>query len=217
MPLSRPALGEKGRRRQKLYRVPFDAVEEWSTGTSDQIVVNSTFTKSIFHSTFTHLSAVDPGVIYPCVDVLQPQQDNALAEQEWAQFMGQSRYFLSINRFERLKNVALAIRAYAKLAKTARPRLVIAGGFDARVRENVEYLGRVGETLRFSRFDPLYIPWKTRGDAKVNRSGLLPSVKNPVKNAALKSALCFFILQLSSISELCSGRYVTQNACFGNR
>ncbi|KAF7580843.1 Glycosyl transferases group 1 family protein [Clavispora lusitaniae] len=182
-------LAKKGGAVKKLYRVPFDAVEEWSTGTSDQIVVNSTFTKSIFHSTFTHLSAVDPGVIYPCVDVLQPQQDNASAEQEWAQFMGQSRYFLSINRFERLKNVALAIRAYAKLEKSARPRLVIAGGFDARVRENVEYLAELEKLCDSLGLVHYTFRGKLVAMPKSTEVVFLPSVKNSVKNAALKSAL----------------------------
>lgn len=58
--------------------------------------------------------------------------------------------FLSINRFERKKNIELAISAFAKLGtlgggtfqdyNVADVSLVIAGGFDKRLRENVEYL-----------------------------------------------------------------------------
>ena len=48
---------------------------------------------------------------------------------------------LSINRFERKKDVGLAIRAFAKLDETTqcKAKLVIAGGYDPRVRENIEY------------------------------------------------------------------------------
>lgn len=55
---------------------------------------------------------------------------------------------VSINRFEKKKNVELALRAFALLEKDnlvpketfAEYRLVLAGGYDKRVKENVEYL-----------------------------------------------------------------------------
>lgn len=55
---------------------------------------------------------------------------------------------VSINRFEKKKNVELALRAFALLGKEemiskeefANYRLVLAGGYDKRVAENVEYL-----------------------------------------------------------------------------
>merc|ERR1719312_2236968 len=46
--------------------------------------------------------------------------------------------FLSINRFERKKNIGLAIRSLARLGNL-RARLVLAGGYDNRVTENVEH------------------------------------------------------------------------------
>lgn len=54
--------------------------------------------------------------------------------------------FLSINRFERKKNIELALRAFAAVKDKVSPdtfstcRLVLAGGYDRRVQENVEYL-----------------------------------------------------------------------------
>lgn len=54
--------------------------------------------------------------------------------------------FLSINRFERKKNLSLALRAYAKYRETllavpgGQTQIVLAGGYDRRLRENVEYL-----------------------------------------------------------------------------
>lgn len=51
--------------------------------------------------------------------------------------------FVSINRYEEKKNIQLAIEAYCGLKETLpatlfwRTRLVIAGGYDSRVRENI--------------------------------------------------------------------------------
>ncbi|KAL8906514.1 MAG: hypothetical protein Q9207_002000, partial [Kuettlingeria erythrocarpa] len=51
------------------------------------------------------------------------------------------RVVLSINRFERKKNIALALRAFHGLGEEERRgvRLVLAGGYDPRVEENVRY------------------------------------------------------------------------------
>jgi len=55
-----------------------------------------------------------------------------------------SRVLLSINRFERKKGLSLALRCLAELrrdADAAPPlHLVLAGGFDPRLAENVEHL-----------------------------------------------------------------------------
>ena len=50
--------------------------------------------------------------------------------------------FLSLNRFERKKNTVLAINAFGALpnAKSGEMRLVLAGGYDPRVADNVECL-----------------------------------------------------------------------------
>lgn len=186
-------LAKKGGLVKKLYRVPFDALEEWSTGVSDTIVVNSTFTKSIFHQTFTNLSHIDPGVIYPCVDVKDVLKDNEAGDREFLEFMNGKKYFLSINRFERLKNIGLAIKSFAKLLETLPenskpPKLILAGGFDSRVRENVEYL-----TELQSLCDSLkLIHYTFRGKLVLMPQStqviFLPSVKSSIKNAALKNA-----------------------------
>jgi alpha-1,3/alpha-1,6-mannosyltransferase len=68
---------------KRLYRVPFDWIEEVSTGLADAIVVNSLFTKSVFKDAFPHIEQV-PDVIYPCVDIHGPiernPEDNPLIE-----------------------------------------------------------------------------------------------------------------------------------------
>lgn len=56
----------------------------------------------------------------------------------------QTRIVLSLNRYERKKNINLALYAFADYLNTYKPQkikplLVIAGGYDQRVLENVEH------------------------------------------------------------------------------
>jgi alpha-1,3/alpha-1,6-mannosyltransferase len=53
------------------------------------------------------------------------------------------RYFFSLNRYERKKNINLAIHAFANLLSrhdVKDLKLVIAGGYDPKVAENKEHL-----------------------------------------------------------------------------
>lgn len=104
---------------------------------SDKIVVNSNFTRSVAKQVFPRLRQ-DLGVIYPCVDAARPARSPDQSERLWG---GKHKILLSINRFERKKDITLAIRAYSGLTADERrgTRLVIAGGYDQRVMENVEY------------------------------------------------------------------------------
>lgn len=129
------AKGETGLRGslKRLYRIPFDALEGWSTGCSDAIVVNSSYTRSVFKATFPSMKARDFKVIYPCVDTTQ-----ASAVQASLQGQSEKKILLSINRFEGKKALDLAITAYAKLSdeERSKARLVLAGGYDPRNQEN---------------------------------------------------------------------------------
>jgi len=63
---------------KRVYRVPFDWIEEVTTGLSDAIVVNSLFTRGVFNDTFPRIDKT-PDVIYPCVDinpVIEPIPEN---------------------------------------------------------------------------------------------------------------------------------------------
>ncbi|KAH7089224.1 mannosyltransferase [Paraphoma chrysanthemicola] len=126
-------LAKKGGWLKTLYRAPFDALESWSTGCSDSIVVNSNFTRSVFADAFPGLKHRNPAVVYPCVDT---SVSNVPTDSQplWAG----KKVLLSINRFEKKKDVALAIKAYAGLSPAERThaRLVVAGGYDPRVPEN---------------------------------------------------------------------------------
>ena len=121
---------------KKVYRLPFDWFEEWSMGASDRIVVNSNFTKSVASQLFPSLTSTF-GVIYPCVDLPKEEPPDSV-EPPWN---GKFKILLSINRFERKKDIGLALRAYSGLTSSERhsTRLVLAGGYDNRVTENVQY------------------------------------------------------------------------------
>lgn len=125
---------------KRLYRLPFDAAEELTTGCAHALLVNSAYTRAVFARSFPLLSALRaaPEVLHPCVDLaripaLPPPAPTAPSAAALA--------FLSLNRFERKKELGLALRALAAMrpAARARARLVVAGGYDERVRENVEY------------------------------------------------------------------------------
>ncbi|KAF9603544.1 hypothetical protein IFM89_037025 [Coptis chinensis] len=151
-------------------------LEEATTGMADLILVNSRFTASTFANTFKLLNSrgIQPAVLYPAVNVEQFDESTSY------------KNFLSINRFERKKNIELAIssfsilrslqdvsegqylagasltiagifvpdsrrqiRCHRKSALGMGTRMllsfpykisVIPGGFDKRLRENVDYL-----------------------------------------------------------------------------
>ncbi|KAL7840497.1 hypothetical protein AOLI_G00258200 [Acnodon oligacanthus] len=104
---------------KRLYRAPIDRLEELTTGMADRIVVNSKFTAEVEED----LSGLVPE--------------------------GRCVLFLSINRYERKKNLPLALQALATLKDSISSRqwdqvhLVMAGGYDERVAENVHHYGEL--------------------------------------------------------------------------
>jgi alpha-1,3/alpha-1,6-mannosyltransferase len=104
---------------------------------ADAIAVNSNFTKGVVSRTWPALVRRKKlETVYPCVDT-KPKEKETDDEPLWKGM----KFILSINRFERKKDVALAIKAFAGLSKEERAgvRLAVAGGYDPRVAENVSY------------------------------------------------------------------------------
>lgn len=127
---------------KRIYRIPFDRLEEWSMSFADAVAMNSNFTKSVVQLTWPELlQNTDARIIYPCVDTDAKEDEIATAGQVAPLFPQGDRVLLSINRFERKKDIGLAIRAFASIPPDERQgvRLVLAGGYDLRVAENVEY------------------------------------------------------------------------------
>lgn len=121
---------------KKIYRCPFDWLEKWTISASDKVVANSNFSRETARKVFGNRLA-KIGVVYPCVNTdpdpvlkntnVKPQVDDLGTEKG---LLGDNKkILLSINRFERKKNIALAIRAYNALGEENRKntRLVIAG------------------------------------------------------------------------------------------
>ncbi|CRG83857.1 alpha-1,3/alpha-1,6-mannosyltransferase [Talaromyces islandicus] len=130
------------------YRYPLDWFEGWAMSASDKVVANSNFTKGVVRHVFGSERLGDVSVVYPCVDTKESKQQEEQAVDEGAgELWGGKKILLSINRFEKKKGIDLAIRAYNGLSTQDRTgtRLVIAGGYDNRVQENVQYHKELNE------------------------------------------------------------------------
>jgi glycosyltransferase involved in cell wall biosynthesis len=118
------------------YRNLMDGIEEYTMSYADVLCVNSKFTKVQVQKVFSSLTGKDIRVLYPALDMEKFAQPNFTTATSVAPIV-------SLNRFERKKNVELLLRAYALLQtelKKSLPPLIIAGGYDIRNVENVEYL-----------------------------------------------------------------------------
>lgn len=177
---------------KSLYRKPFDAIEEYTTGMSDRIVVNSNFTRGMFHDTFKNLGSVEPGVIYPCVDIDQAKETDDETDKEVLSFFKGESFFLSVNRFERKKNIDLAIKLFAKFKRfvpsTKKPKLVIAGGYDARVLENVTYLNELEKLCQSLKLTSFTIRGKLIILPPSTDVLFLPSIKTSIKKLLMRNA-----------------------------
>ncbi|KAJ4930986.1 hypothetical protein JOQ06_025287 [Pogonophryne albipinna] len=137
---------------KKLYRAPIDWMEERTTGMADMILVNSKFTAGIFSETFSGLRGVQTDVLYPSLNTSTfDQQSTEARGLEGLLPEGTSCMFLSLNRYERKKNLALALEALSALrsllpaGQRAGVHLVVAGGYDDRVTENVQHYTELKE------------------------------------------------------------------------
>lgn len=139
-------LSTPGGRLKSLYRSPLNYFEEITTGKADKIFVNSKYTGKVFAETFKRIK-IEPEVLYPSINTeffdktrvitLDRALDKKLSKE--------SVIFLSINRYERKKHLNLAIEALAELKtllsdkEYEKVHLIMAGGYDKRVEENVEH------------------------------------------------------------------------------
>jgi glycosyltransferase involved in cell wall biosynthesis len=139
------------------YRYVLDALEEHTTLMADTIVVNSHFTASICRDTWRSVAQKPLEVLYPVVEIpavpALPEGQTRHARPFYAPYATYDTVFVSLNRYERKKNIGVALDALAIIVRQndARPvttsppaasrvLLVIAGGYDDRVDENREYL-----------------------------------------------------------------------------
>eukprot|EP00053_Salpingoeca_punica_P010430 m.93758 g.93758 ORF g.93758 m.93758 type:complete len:404 (-) comp15384_c0_seq1:124-1335(-) len=133
---------------KSLYRKPLDWFEQYTTGCAHHVMVNSQFTGGVFQKTFRSLT-IRPNVVYPSLNFEAFDKTDIPKADVPGQIV-----FLSLNRYERKKNLLLAIQALAALREKltakqyAQVHLVMAGGYDERVSENVEHLEELKEAVR---------------------------------------------------------------------
>jgi alpha-1,3/alpha-1,6-mannosyltransferase len=132
---------------KKAYRAPLNWLEQTTTGQADIVFVNSNFTAQVFRETFTRLQHLNPQVLYPSLNT--ENFDKAITG-NIEEIIGHKLpdnhiLFLSINRFERKKNLGLALQALRELRNIltelewSKVYLIMVGGYDSRVNENREH------------------------------------------------------------------------------
>lgn len=156
----------------RWYRTPVDALEAAGTARAATVLVNSRYTAEVFARTYPQIAAA-PEVVYPGVNT-----------ERWVPVPAGSdgrTTIVSVARFERSKNTALAIAAFGRLRDVlpeeafAPLRLVIAGGFDARLPDCVETLADLRR--------------RAQATGLHDRIAFLPSCPEPELRALMAGAL----------------------------
>jgi alpha-1,3/alpha-1,6-mannosyltransferase len=136
----------------QLYRMPIDLLEEIGMRAADRVLVNSHFTASEFRRAFPRLNELPIGVLHPGIDAVCYERSEE--ERGFGPSNGETLTILSVNRFEPKKNLGLAIEALALLrARISEQtfkhvKLIMAGGFDSRLKEDRETLGELQALAR---------------------------------------------------------------------
>jgi alpha-1,3/alpha-1,6-mannosyltransferase len=141
---------------KRAYRAPIDWLEERTTAAADVILANSEFTRTTTAAEFPSLAIDRIRVLYPGVNLDRYDVPANLANVRLAlrSAVDDARHraaplLLSINRFERKKRLDVALAALATMARAAAarnrggarpaPHLLLCGGYDDAVAENVEH------------------------------------------------------------------------------
>ncbi|KEP67687.1 UNVERIFIED_CONTAM: glycosyltransferase, group 1 family protein [Hammondia hammondi] len=138
---------------KKLYRVVMDGIEEATTAKCDLLLFNSRFTEQTYRRTFPSLNFPPHTVLYPPVDTAgadafrrHASRDACIASlkplPEFKNFDFSVPFVFSLNRYEKKKDLPLAIHAVAHARRhdaAGTPlNLVMAGGFCSQLPENGE-------------------------------------------------------------------------------
>ncbi|KAI3382731.1 hypothetical protein SNEBB_007284 [Seison nebaliae] len=132
----------------KFYRFFIDLLEVKTTGLSDLILANSKFTKETYLKTIPNLNEKQIEILYPTfqkefkknfTEDLKKEMNEMIFKKE---VLNESDiYVLSINRYERKKNIGLAIQAFGLMRshENYNIHLLHIGGYDLLCQENIEY------------------------------------------------------------------------------
>jgi alpha-1,3/alpha-1,6-mannosyltransferase len=114
------------------------------------IVVNSNFTKKVFEDNFPIIrrccKSHKPKVLYPSIQEKSFKKSGknmqTISEMLGREITRDTMVLTSLNRYERKKNIGLALESFAYMAErntTQECVLVVAGGYDVRLPENVQH------------------------------------------------------------------------------
>ena len=96
--------------------MPLDWLEEKTTGMASVIMVNSLFTAGVFKETFRTIE-VQPQILYPSLSFEsfdKPLTTTMTLEKVLGLSTKPAFVYLSINRYERKKNLGLALEAFGE-------------------------------------------------------------------------------------------------------
>jgi len=126
------------------YRWFIDKAEEYTTRMADGLLCNSKYTRKVMKKTFgillKNISVLHPSVSIPERRPGPPPPPVVIKKTKDGKKFAHGAILFSLNRFERKKGHHLALKAFKMLKdRGVRAYLIIAGGFDPRLKENVEY------------------------------------------------------------------------------
>lgn len=188
---------------KQIYRMPMDYLEEWSLSHADTILVNSKYTSNVFKQHFSKLfqhpiSSKTPHILYPGIIPDGYNMSDTLCKKTiescFSKEISPKKMILSLNRFERKKDIHLAIEGYHYYCKFSSHFvpciLIIAGGYDPRVKENVEYhrdLQLIAEKCNL-RHETIWPGSNNRIEPQDIDVLFLPSISSTLRNALLHTA-----------------------------
>lgn len=129
---------------KKLYRAPLNWLEELTTARADKVLVNSKYTARVYKDAFQKIKDI-PDICYPSINTEFFKSAVPKALKEILPIGADKFVFLSINRYEKKKNLKLALLALEQLKNMVdeteweRVHLIMAGGFDPINLENMEH------------------------------------------------------------------------------
>lgn len=158
---------------KRYYRLPLDWLEEKTTACAHMILVNSNFTLGVFRKTFKSIKTL-PTVVYPSINTAVFDKTETIPLNDLVN-LESCKFILSINRFERKKNLSLAIHSF-NILSDKKIKLVLAGGYDPLNLENIDYFNELINLIQ---------------DMKLNeRVIFLKSPSDTVKISLLRHCLC---------------------------
>jgi alpha-1,3/alpha-1,6-mannosyltransferase len=172
---------------RRWYRSVFDALENRTMQYADTIVVNSQFTRRTVEQTFPFLQQQQQQqdvlpVLYPALDTssLDKNKNNTDSMNTNDDNMDpkvaallKRRPIVSLNRYERKKNLELLLQAIQWIQQQQEPSIlleelppiIIAGGYDVQNVENVQYLRELQDYCHEHKLTKHVTFWQSISDA----------------------------------------------------